>query len=261
MYHSNCYKSSHASTRNMNALALLNAFAFADRCTQEERSTLLDACSAVYFKRGQTLIWEGRRCTEALLFASGRVRVYLIGPNGREVQLYRLESGEACAANLLAVLNNSDSTVHLVAETDVMVLRLAADDFHMLMKTNACFNTYVMEKISSGMSSLISVTKTLAFVRVEQRVTEFLRSRCVHDGEDYVIYTTHADIASELGTAREVVSRILKQFERSGTIKVSRGKIIVKSLDDGSVGTASTMRRTSESVTKQERCASHGPLC
>ena len=46
MYHSNCYKSSHASTRNMNALALLNAFAFADRCTQEERSTLLDACSA-----------------------------------------------------------------------------------------------------------------------------------------------------------------------------------------------------------------------
>ncbi len=232
MYHSNCYQSNPASTRNLNALTLLNAFEFAERCSAEERSSVLNACSAVYFKRGQTLIWEGRHCGEALLFASGRVRVYLIGPNGREVQLYRLEGGQACAANLLAVLNGTDSTVHLVAETDVMALRFATEEFHMLMRTNPCFHGYVMEEIHAGMSSLISVTKTLAFVRVEQRVTDFLRSHCVDDGENQVIYTTHADIAAELGTAREVVSRILKQFERAGAIKVSRGKITVKSFAD-----------------------------
>ncbi|MDH3637831.1 MAG: Crp/Fnr family transcriptional regulator [Gammaproteobacteria bacterium] len=226
----------------------MNAFEFVDQCTKDDRSAIIDACSCLYFKRGQTLIWEGNQCTEALLFASGRVRIYLIGPNGREVQLYRLENGQACAANLLSVLNGSESMVHVVAETDVMALKFSADDFHQLMQTNTCFHKYVMEEISSGMSSLISVTKTLAFVRVEQRVTDFLMNRCVHDGENHVIYTTHADIASELGTAREVVSRILKQFEKAGAIKVSRGKIIVKSLGDTSASHSPAMIKTPKSA-------------
>ncbi len=232
MYHSNGYRSNSSSTQKCNVSTLLNAFPFTSKCNQEQRASLVDACSCVYFKRGQTLIWEGNRCTEALLIANGRVRVYLIGPNGREVQLYRLEDGAACASNLLSVVNRSECMVHVVAESDVMALRITTDDFHTLLQINSCFHTYVMEEINAGLSSLIGVTKTLAFVRVEQRVTDYLISRCKQSGANRVIHTTHADIAAEIGTAREVVSRILKQFEKAGIINVSRGKIVVNALKE-----------------------------
>lgn len=218
-------------TRNIDIPALLSTFDFFERCSESERLSIISACSYSQFKSGQTLIWEGSRCPDALLFVSGQIRVYLIGPNGREIQLYRLQGGHACAANLLSVLNDMDSLVHAVADTDLVAVRIPAVEFRGLVHTNASLHDFVMREIGARMANLISVTKTLAFVKVEQRVTDFLTSRCVREGQQRVVYATHSDIASELGTAREVVSRTLKQLERAGVIGIHRGKVTLTTPD------------------------------
>lgn len=209
---------------------LLDALCPSEEHSTEEWSAVVSSCVPLAYRRGQTMIWEGERPSRALLITKGQARVLIVGPNGREVQIYRIEYGEVCAANLISVRNSSLSLVHIVAETDVKAVGIDAPNFRQLMRTNGLFHDFIMAKINSGMASILSVMKNLAFVRVEQRIAELLLHRSAPCEEGRIVRMTHASIATELGTAREVVSRILKQLERDGIIRVKRGSIIIKSL-------------------------------
>lgn len=164
----------------------------------------------------------GAPCQNYLMVIDGSVRVQKSSETGREIVLYRVEPGQTCVLTTVCVLSNRDYDAEAVAETDVQAVAVSSSTFHELMGLSATFRQFVMSAYSIRMSELMALIDEIAFQRFDVRLSQHLLER----GEQgSPIATTHQQIASELGSAREVVSRQLKEFERRGMVKLGRGAI------------------------------------
>jgi len=154
--------------------------------------------------QGHQLFREGDACNGYVLVLSGSVRVYKIDEEGREILLYRVEG---------------------VAESDVDLVVLSPKLFERLLLGSNSFRRYAMAYISERICDMMMLIEDVAFGRMDQRVARILLKRAESEGD--CLTCTHQELASELGTAREVVSRMLKSFERRGWVALARGTIIL----------------------------------
>ena len=181
------------------------------------------------FSKGTVIYEEGFPCPLVPLLLSGVVRVFKMGETGREITLYRVEAGQICVLSSTCALAGREAKLPAVAvaETDVELLAVPVHIFRKLMKESPELQGYMNEMLTERLAEMMMVVDEVAFGRVDLRLAEMLVRNAAKDPQG-MITTTHAQLAVELGSAREVISRVLKDFERQGLVILGRGKIEVK---------------------------------
>ena len=171
---------------------------------------------------GARLFGPGDRCTHFIIPVSGTIRVEHMGATGRSVVLYRVGPGESCVMTTSCLLSGSVYEAYGFADGDVRAIGMAASCFQKLVDDHPDFRALALSVFSQRIIELVEVIDELLLHRVDVRLAAWLAERKT-DGR--IVHATHQTIAAELGTAREVVSRILKDFERRGWINLNRGEI------------------------------------
>lgn len=189
--------------------------------SQDLRDRLLAAARVVRLAEGTRLFGPGQAPTAMVLLLEGAVRVQQRGENGREVLLYRVQAGDTCVLTTACLLGYEDYTAEGVAETDVIAATLPREAFDELVAASREFRQFVFAAFSRRITELFGVIEDIAFNRMDVR----LAARLAALAEDGVVRATHQALANDLGTAREVVSRLLQDFVRRGWIEQARGEI------------------------------------
>jgi len=163
---------------------------------------------------------EGTPCGAYVMRLAGKSRVYKMSSNGREILLYRVGSGETCVITTTCLLGNSDYPASTIVEEAIRDVLIPATAFHQLMLDSSVFRKFVMTNYGALISDLIVLLDEVAFHNLDARLAKVLL-----DANNTQIVRTHQQIADELGTAREVVSRQLKRLEQKGSVSLGRGQI------------------------------------
>lgn len=175
----------------------------------------------VRHKAGTVLFHPGELCRNFLLLVQGRVSIRKSAPSGREMVLYRVLPGESCILTTSFLMAGEAYAVEGVAESDLCAVVIPDETFHRLLAASPVFRRFVFGACGQRLADLLCLVQDLAFERIDIRLAERLLARA----ENGLAVCTHQDLAEELGSAREVVSRQLKAFERRGWIRLARGRI------------------------------------
>lgn len=173
------------------------------------------------FAGNQVIYSEGDACSAIAFIISGEVRVFKIGEGGREITLYEIEKGETCILNASCILAKMSYPAHAVTMLDTELLLIPAGDFRGLLARYEEMRDFVFNLLSRRLTSVMTLVEEVAFRRMDLRLSEYIEEK----SDDGKLNSTHQKIANDLGTSREVVSRLLKDFERQGAIILSRNLI------------------------------------
>lgn len=188
------------------------------------RERLRNLARIIHLKQGSQ-VFGPENVPDSLFFLSeGTVRVSQMSESGREIVLYRVTAGESCVLTTACMLAEEAYNAEGIAETDVTAIVLPKTAFDQLASEEESFRKFVFAAYSRRLIDLLRVVNDVAFGRIDVRLANSLLALA---GSAKEISTTHQQIASELGTAREVVSRVLHDFQKRGLISQSRGLITI----------------------------------
>ncbi|MBL8590969.1 MAG: Crp/Fnr family transcriptional regulator [Methylobacteriaceae bacterium] len=173
---------------------------------------------------GAVLFAPGSACQGFVLVLSGRVRVDMTGRGGRTLLLYRVGPSETCVQTTLCMLGESFYTAEGVAETPIDFVVVPPPLFERAMADSDAFRRFVFARFAARLGEMMRLLETIAFVRVDARLAAALCARA-GEGAAASLAVTHQQLAEDVGTAREVVSRQLEGFRRDGLVALRRGRI------------------------------------
>lgn len=173
---------------------------------------------------GHDVFLEGDRVDGIALLISGVVRVYKIGETGREITLYRFGLGQSCILSANAILNQITFPAIATVEQEAEAVIIPSATFRDWVRRYDLWRDFVFDLLSQRLSTLMTIVDEVAFRRMDARLASFLRTRSQVQNPMRI---THQEIASELGTSREVISRLLEDLSARGLVRVSRGEIEV----------------------------------
>lgn len=179
------------------------------------------------FAAGQPLYYEGDPCTSFVIVLEGRVRIEHISDEGHEITLYHVMAGGTCRLNTSCVLGGHAHPAGAIAETATVAAFIPSELLHNAIAESDALRRYIFRSLDSGLNELVSLVDEIAFGDMDRRLAKHLLAQSL-DGD--AVLTTHQALANELGTAREVVSRLLKDFETRGWIVRERGRIRITDL-------------------------------
>lgn len=200
-------------------------FPFLKHADSDVKRQLLAHAQIKEIPAGVSICWEGDTCTQLALVLSGSVRVYKVSESGREITLYRIEQNESCILTASCILSQTQFPAFAVTESTVQAVLIPSSILREWVRLYEVWRDYVFELMSKRLATVIATVEEVAFRRVDARIAEFVANLAEEKQE---VKITHQEIAFELGTAREVVSRILKDFERENLITLSRGSIVIQ---------------------------------
>lgn len=192
------------------------------------RDTLESRSRIVTVPDGTVIFGPGKPAENLLLLLDGTVRVQQVNEAGREIVLYRVQAGESCVLTTACLLAHEDYSAEGIAETEVRAVAIPRTVFDDLVAQSPVFRTFVFQAYSRRITDLFHVIDEIAFQRMDIRLAHKLVELAGPTGE---LRTTHQSLSIELGTAREVVSRQLQEFQRRGWIAQSRGRIALLNRD------------------------------
>lgn len=186
----------------------------------------LQASAATLKVPADTVIFdENESCKGFPLLLSGSVRVIKAAANGRELRLYRVCPGESCILTSSCLLGHTQYHARGIAEQDTEMLVLAPATFARLLSTYQPFRDYIFSLFSERLTDMMELVSAVAFQKLDQRLAALLVSR------PSPLHTTHQALADELGSVREMVSRMLKQFAEQGWVKLGREQVEVADVE------------------------------
>ena len=177
--------------------------------------------------KGQTISIEGSACNYFSFLLKGKIRVFKVGVSGREITLYRIGEGGSCILTASCILSSKSFPAIAVTEEDSEVISLPANLFKKWVNKYSVWQQYVFNLVSERLDNVIMIVEEIAFKQVDIRLAKKLTK--LFNNRSSSIKVTHQDLASDIGTSREVVSRILKDFEDRGILSLSRGVINILS--------------------------------
>ena len=183
---------------------------------------LFDVSSIITLPENSTVFHQGDECSNYLIILDGKVKVFTRAENGREILLYRLYTGDSCVLTTSCLLGNKNYPAEGKTETSVIALAIPVSRFNGALQSSTTFREMVFSAFSTHLSDLITLVEEVAFGKVDVRLARHLLGQC--DDNDSLA-STHQNIATELGSAREVISRQLKELESKGVLIINRGNI------------------------------------
>ncbi|SOC08878.1 Crp/Fnr family transcriptional regulator [Rhodobacter maris] len=193
------------------------------RLGSAERSQLAEL-TPMDVPKGAVLFRPGDAVQGFVLVLSGRVEVFLTGANGRELMLYAVEPGQTCVQTTLGLLGEAAYTGEAIATQPARIVLVPRATFLRLMEDSPSFRTLVFSAMAVRMEEVIRLMERVSFQSVESRLAGWLLARA----EAGRVLATHAEIAAQIGSAREVVSRRLDAFARRGWVRTERGLVEIR---------------------------------
>lgn len=196
-----------------------------------EEGLARDFQRAAFFARipaGRDIFLEGDRVDAIALLISGVVRVYKIGETGREITLYRFGNGQSCILTANAILSQKTFPAVATVEKDAEAVMIPANNFREWIRRYDLWREFVFNLLSQRLASVMEIVEEVAFRRMDSRVASLLITRSQSANPMQI---THQEIAAELGSSREVISRLLEDLAERGLLRASRGEIEILDLD------------------------------
>lgn len=201
----------------------------APRALQEDMAASGRAASVA---PGRHLLDAGGTCEHVILLGSGNVRVFIPGSTGREVTLYHVRPGEICPLNLLCVLLGTRSPAIARVEAWLDMLLVPREVFRDWVERHTVLRDFAFQVMATRLVEVVTQVEQVTFQRMDRRLAEYLLTR--FDSQSVArpaVAVTHEQVAMDLGSAREVVSRLLKDFERKGAVELGRGRLMLRDAD------------------------------
>lgn len=205
------------------------------RCMQEElltefrsspeiREKLFEYGVTKIFNEGDIILNEHSTIRAIPIVSSGSIRVMRSDDEGREILLYYIQAGESCIMSFLGGLHHDTSKVKAIAEEETEILFIPVDKVSLLIKEYPEWLDYIFRLYHKRFEELLEVVNAVAFKKMDERLFDLIKKKSSLVSNSTIIIT-HETMANELGTARVVVSRLLKQMEEKGMLKLGRNKI------------------------------------
>ncbi len=192
--------------------------------TMEQQSKLNNSVKERRFIKGQCLHQGGQDCTGLYLVKNGQLRVFILSETGKEVTLYRLFAWDICLFSASCIMKNISFDLHVEAEKDTDAFIVPADIYERLMKSSLPVSDYTNQLMASRFSDIMWIMEQLLFTSFDSRLAAFLLEQSVIEQSE-VLIVTHDEIARHMGSAREVVTKMLNYLASEGAVRLSRGKI------------------------------------
>lgn len=204
-------------------------FTFWDKLNDNQKKSILDNTVPVQYQKGTTIHAGDNDCVGVLIIKKGELRIYMLSDEGKDITLYRLRDGDICTLSASCILRNITFDVNIDAETNCDVLLLDAMFYNELCSQNIYAENFSQKVIIERFSDVMWTLEQILFMSFDKRLAIFLSDEMNRKQMD-IIELTHEQIAKYVGSAREVVSRMLKYFAAEGIVELSRGgvKIIDK---------------------------------
>ena len=206
----------------------LLVFPILHRASPQEVHEFQQIAYALNLPAGKIVFSEGDRANALALVLSGVARVFKIGKTGRQITLYRFGAGETCILTANAILNNQPFPANAIVEQQVEAVMIPEAVFRDWVQRYALWREFVINMLPLRLTSMLTLVDEVVFHSMDARIAAYLQQRSRLQNP---IYLTHQDIAAELGSSREVISRILKGFVDSGLIRSERGLIEILDFD------------------------------
>ena len=174
------------------------------------------------YPANERIFFEGQECHRFILVTKGNLRVQKVANNGHEIVLYHLHPGESCRLTNICLLGRQHFPAEAITETEVEILSLPKHAFQEALDNCPHFRNEIFASIDDAMNELVTLVQEVAFGQLDHRLAQLLLKATKNKS---TLHVTHQEIAMELGTAREVVSRLLKEFERNHWLKLHRGSV------------------------------------
>ncbi|HHJ11791.1 MAG TPA: Crp/Fnr family transcriptional regulator [Chromatiales bacterium] len=191
---------------------------------------LLEGATVLDLPAGNMLVHQGTCCSNFMLLLEGTVRVFQVSDDGREQTLYRINPGDICLMSLSSLINDKPFKANAITDSPVRAMVLSTHAFHEAMRISEAFRNLVMRSLVNTVCEMMHGFYDTAFEPLDMRLACLL-GRMFERAGSATITITHQQLAQELGTSREVVSRILKRLERENCLSLSRGRITVQQPD------------------------------
>ena len=201
---------------------VFSKFPLFGKAGQDVQTELFEHAALVQIPAHQFICLEGNKCSGIPLVLEGRARVYKLSESGREITLYRVEPGDSCILTASCIMSGIEFPAFVATETDVEAIVVPPAVLHRWVNQYEVWSEFLWTMLASRFAEVIALVEEVAFQRVDKRTADYLVHAADADG---IIKKTHQDIAADIGTSREVISRILKEFEHSGLVTLSRGEI------------------------------------
>ncbi len=203
-------------------MELDNLVAF--KSSHEVKQKLSSYGTVKKFEEGSVILNENAYIRAIPIVLKGCIGVMRTDDEGREILLYYINAGESCIMSFLGGLHNDTSKVKAIAEEETEILFVPIDKVNLLIKENPEWLDYIFRLYHKRFEELLEVVNDVAFKKMDERLLNFIKKRC-ELSKTNTLHITHEHLANELGTARVVVSRLLKQMEDKGFLKLGRNKI------------------------------------
>lgn len=208
----------------MEKLEILDLFAFFRSCSAVRREEIARFSTYATLPVGAHYFRPGDSCTGVVLLGRGNVRVFKNSDTGRELTLYHVHAGETCLLTLHCALNEVKYRAEALVEEEVEAVLLPVPEFRAWVDRHRETRRFVFGTMADRVIAVTELLEEMLFHRLDQRLARFLVARFEGHHES-LLSMTHQTIAAELGSARETISRLLKELERQGALELGRGQI------------------------------------
>lgn len=197
---------------------------------------LMESANLLRLPAGQQVFYPGSRCENYLLVIEGGVKAQLISENGREILLYHVHPGDSCVLTTSCLLSGERYPAEGISEGDIAAFAIASAAFYRGLEQSAFFRAFVFKNFAARLTNVMQRIEAIVFGAIDVRLSKALLTT----GNRRIVHKTHQELAAELGTAREVVSRHLKRFEAYAWVNLTRGSIEIIDAD--------ALKRLSETI-------------
>ena len=205
---------------------LIQGLSFWDHLTDSEKQLLCEHTVSAHYKKGASVHSGNANCIGILLIKSGQLRTYMLSEDGRDSTLYRLFGGDVCILSASCILDAITFDVYIDAEEDTDVLVINSSVFHQMAEKNIYMKCFGYELATTRFSDVMWAMQQILFMGADKRLAIFLWDEISKSGSTE-IQMTHEQIARYIGSAREVVTRMLKYFASDGIVELARGGVRV----------------------------------
>lgn len=209
---------------------IVKKFPFWEHLSDDERALVLGQSALRTFDAGQLIGGSDSSCTDVFLIVHGDIRVSLLSEEGKEVTLFRLGEGECCVTTASCVIRqiSFDTLVTATRESTLLVVPIGVCEH--LANVNIHVKVFMLEVEAQRYSQVVRVLQQMLFRRLDQRVADYLVERC-RAAESMELRITQDELARDINSAREAVTRVLRRLADEGLIEVKRGRILVLDVD------------------------------
>lgn len=198
---------------NTNILEMKKALPFWKHLKEDERELLSKNSSKVCFQKEESIHRNEEKCAGMIIVLSGQIRAFILSEDGRDITLYRLRNGEVCILSASCVLDAVAFDVFIEAVEETQALLIPLNVFHKLMEENVYVELFTYKLSTERFSDVMWTMQQILFMRADQRLAVFLWDELTRTTQKELCYT-HEQIAKYIGSAREVVTRMLKYFQK-----------------------------------------------